>query len=301
MMPTISDHKTSYCWATLWLRGAGVYNLLWGLVVIAFPHWLFDLCGIPRLNYPEIWQCVGMIVGVYGIGYWIAANDPRRHWPIVLVGLLGKLFGPIGFAVAVAREVFLPSFGLTILTNDLIWWVPFILILWDAFLHRTLRDRSELKLQTFLKESTIPATPTEVFRFHESTDALEKLIPPGEPLKVEVPPTSLEPGTRVVLRGSLIGLPLQWVAVHTQYDPPRLFADRQESGPFEYWHHTHRFLDDGAGGTILRDEVEYALPFGWFGRVFGEWLVRKKLTAMFEHRHATTRRAVTKIEVTTRA
>ena len=45
---------------------------------------------------------MGMIVGVYGIGYLIAARDPRTHWPIVLVGLLGKVFGPIGFVALLA-------------------------------------------------------------------------------------------------------------------------------------------------------------------------------------------------------
>jgi ligand-binding SRPBCC domain-containing protein len=284
-------------WAFYWLRAAGLYNLVWGFAIIAFPHLLFDLTGMPRINYPEIWQCVGMIVGVYGIGYWIAANDPRRHWPIVLVGLLGKIFGPIGFAVALARGVFPPTFGLTILTNDLLWWIPFTLILWDAFLNRTLTMPSAKTIQSFVKETRIEATPEAVFRFHESPDALTQLIPPGEPLRVEQPPTSLQPGTQVILTGSLFGLPLKWVAVHTEYEPPRLFADRQESGPFEYWHHRHHFLDDGTGGTILRDEIEYVLPFGGIGRLCGGWLVRRKLAALFEHRHAVTRRAVERVGV----
>jgi peroxiredoxin len=80
-----------------------------------------------------------MIVGVYGVGYLIAAGDHRRHWPIVLVGLLGKILGPIGFAWSLADGSFPPSLGLTILTNDLIWWVPFAMILWDAA-----RSRGEL-------------------------------------------------------------------------------------------------------------------------------------------------------------
>ncbi|MGL4422737.1 MAG: hypothetical protein ACRCZF_18865, partial [Gemmataceae bacterium] len=167
-MPMTHDFSAMPSWASYWLRAAGVYNLVWGAVVIAFPHLLFDLCSIPRLNYPEIWQCVGMIVGVYGIGYWIAASDPQRHWPIVLVGFLGKLFGPIGFAVAVAKGVFPPAFGLTILSNDLIWWVPFGLILWHAFVFRSLRDPKQLVLQKFMKESRIPVSPAEVFRFHET-------------------------------------------------------------------------------------------------------------------------------------
>ena len=132
-------HGRSPRWARHWLWAAGIYNLAWGALIIAFPNLLFDLCGIARLNYPEIWQCVGMIVGVYGIGYIAAAGDSRTHWPIVLVGLLGKIFGPIGFAFALLKGTFPPVFGLTILTNDLIWWVPFSLILWDGWKSRGLR------------------------------------------------------------------------------------------------------------------------------------------------------------------
>ena len=128
----VQDRRLTPEWARRWWMAAGVYNLVWGAIIIAFPNFLFDAAGMARINYPEIWQCVGMIVGVYGVGYLIAAGDHRRHWPIVLVGLLGKLFGPIGFAMAVIRGVFPPLFGLTILTNDLIWWIPFGMILWDA-------------------------------------------------------------------------------------------------------------------------------------------------------------------------
>jgi len=115
-----------------WLLAAAAYNLLWGTAVIAAPGAFFRWSGMDLPRYPEIWQCVGMIVGVYGVGYAIAAFDPLRHWPIVLVGLLGKILGPIGFVVALTRGVFPPRFALTILTNDLIWWVPFAGILWAA-------------------------------------------------------------------------------------------------------------------------------------------------------------------------
>jgi small multidrug resistance pump len=111
------------------LKLAAIYNLIWGGIVIVFPNLLFDITGMERPNYPELWQCVGMIVGVYGVGYWIAAEDPIRHFPIVLVGFLGKIFGPIGFVQALVTERFSPGFGINILFNDLIWWVPFFLIL----------------------------------------------------------------------------------------------------------------------------------------------------------------------------
>src|SRR5437764_5771863 len=31
-----------------------------------------------------------MMVSVYGLAYWIGADDPVRYWPMVAVGLLGR-------------------------------------------------------------------------------------------------------------------------------------------------------------------------------------------------------------------
>ncbi|MBA3320017.1 MAG: alkyl hydroperoxide reductase, partial [Pyrinomonadaceae bacterium] len=99
-----------------WLYAAGIYNIAWGTWVVLFPLAFFQWAGMESPNYPEIWQCVGMVVGVYGVGYWIAARNPFRHWPVVLVGFLGKLLGPIGFVQA-ARQGSLPwRFGLLNLT-----------------------------------------------------------------------------------------------------------------------------------------------------------------------------------------
>ncbi len=126
------DREAAPLWMRRVLLAAGAYNIVWGLAVVAAPSALFKLVGMVPPNYPWLFQCIGMIVGVYGIGYIIASRDPRRHWPIVLVGLLGKIFGPIGFVWTLARGDLPASFGLTILTNDLLWWIPFAMILWDA-------------------------------------------------------------------------------------------------------------------------------------------------------------------------
>ncbi|WP_147869372.1 peroxiredoxin-like family protein [Stieleria maiorica] len=126
-------------WMTHVLIAAAIYNLVWGGWVVLRPMDLFDITGIDRPIYPGIWQCVGMIVGVYGVGYAIAARDPYRHWPIVLVGFLGKTFGPLGMAY---QWLVLPpgapgrlpmEWAIVNLTNDLIWWVPFGMILFQAF------------------------------------------------------------------------------------------------------------------------------------------------------------------------
>ncbi len=119
-------------WMKTVLLAAGLYNLVWGALVIFFPNAWFAWAGMEPPRYPELWQCIGMIVGVYGIGYAIAAFDPARHWPIVLVGLLGKVLGPIGF-VDVWYSGRLPAIaGVVNITNDLIWWLPFAWILYYA-------------------------------------------------------------------------------------------------------------------------------------------------------------------------
>ena len=144
----------------------------------------------------------------------------------------------------------------------------------------------------FVMESVIAATPERVFAFHEAAGALKSLIPPWEKVCVESGGGSLLPGSRVILKTYLGPIPLRWIAEHTSYDPPHMFADRQVSGPFAKWEHTHRFLDDGQGGTILRDEVDYEVPLGAIGRVIGGGFVRRKLQKMFAYRHQKTREAV---------
>ena len=120
-------------WPRRVLQAAAIYNLLWGAWVVLFPNHWFDLTGIPRPNYPGIWQCVGMIVGVYGLGYWWAARDFAKHWPVIAVGFLGKIFGPIGFLQSVLTGALPWSWGWMILTNDLIWWIPFGAMLYLGF------------------------------------------------------------------------------------------------------------------------------------------------------------------------
>ena len=127
----LKDNQLNFMRKTLLV--AGIYNLLWGAWVVIFPNHIFSLNSMNLPSYPQIWQCVGMIVGVYGIGYIAASYDPVKHWPITLVGFLGKVFGPIGFAQHLYLGTFPLSFGITIIFNDLIWWYPFGYILYHAY------------------------------------------------------------------------------------------------------------------------------------------------------------------------
>ena len=112
---------------------AGAYNLGWGAYAALDPQWLFRFAGMPPLNHPAIFACLGMVVGVYGLLYLEVARAPERGFAIAAVGLLGKVLGPIGLARLIATAAWPPSTLVLCLTNDFIWWIPFGLYLHDAW------------------------------------------------------------------------------------------------------------------------------------------------------------------------
>jgi ligand-binding SRPBCC domain-containing protein len=145
----------------------------------------------------------------------------------------------------------------------------------------------------FIHESRIGRPPATVFAFHQRPETLIAITPPWENVSIvgEVPP--IEPGRRVTLRTKIGPVPVTWVAEYTdEFQPDRLFTDRQVSGPFAQWLHHHWFLDDGAGGTILRDEVDYQAPLGPIGQWLAGAMIKRKLDKMFTYRHQVTRQIV---------
>jgi hypothetical protein len=111
---------------------AGAYNIAWGIHAVLNPQWLFRLTGMPLSNTPQIFACLGMVLGLYGVLYLDVARDPERGWLIAAVGLTGKVLGPAGLAWLIATGTWPPSTAILVVTNDLIWWVPFALYLYDA-------------------------------------------------------------------------------------------------------------------------------------------------------------------------
>ncbi|MCC5913965.1 MAG: hypothetical protein JJU46_06285, partial [Balneolaceae bacterium] len=126
-----------------WLFAAAWYNIGFGFWAVIFPQQAFQLFGLNPDTPLFLWQTIGMIVGVYGIGYAVAALNEQKHLPIVLVGLLGKIFGPIGFLYTYLNGDITLSFGILIIFNDLIWYPAFFGICFRFF-----RSGSTLKRLT---------------------------------------------------------------------------------------------------------------------------------------------------------
>lgn len=111
---------------------AGLYNIAWGVYTALDPQWFFRFTGMEPLNHPEIFACLGMVIGLYGILYLEVARLPERGWLIAAVGLAGKVLGPIGMVMLIVSGDWPVSAIVMCVTNDFIWWIPFALYLWDA-------------------------------------------------------------------------------------------------------------------------------------------------------------------------
>ena len=157
-------------WVAPLLRFAAIYNLTWGIFVVLMPSVPFGWWGLAPPNHPPFLQSLGMVIGVYGVGYWIAANDAATHWPIVLVGLLGKIFGPVGFVYSALSGELPWSMTPTFLANDVAWWIPFTAILVHAARIQELRRAAAngLTLENALRAAVLPDGKNLYELSHES-------------------------------------------------------------------------------------------------------------------------------------
>jgi hypothetical protein len=121
---------------------AAAYNLAFGAWAMFWPNAFFDLFNLAPPVYPGIWSCLGMVIGVYGLGYAYVAWKPGGGDVIALLGLIGKVLGPVGWLIAVSQgDLPARTFPL-IVFNDLMWWYPFLAYL----LRREPRRREILAL-----------------------------------------------------------------------------------------------------------------------------------------------------------
>lgn len=112
---------------------AAIYNIAWGTFSALRPNWLFDYTQMPPQNHPEIFACLGMVIGVYGLLYAEVARSPEHGFAIAFVGLLGKVLGPLGWVTLVAQGTWPLSTFVLCLPNDVMWWPFFGLYAWDAW------------------------------------------------------------------------------------------------------------------------------------------------------------------------
>lgn len=142
-----------------------------------------------------------------------------------------------------------------------------------------------MREEVFIAVQDLPSPRSEVFRFFSDPANLEALTPPWLNFEVLTPkPLPQGEGALFDYRIKVRGLALRWRTLIEIFVPGEKFVDRQISGPYALWHHTHRFEDLPDGGTRMTDQVRYRVGWGIVGRIVTALWVRRDVQRIFEYR-----------------
>jgi ligand-binding SRPBCC domain-containing protein len=141
-----------------------------------------------------------------------------------------------------------------------------------------------MRIRTIEIEQWLPRPIGEVFAFFSDAHNLDRITPPWLHFTILTPPgVALRAGTLLDYRLRWHRLPFRWQSEITEWDPPRRFVDVQRQGPYLQWVHRHEF-EPRAGGTWVRDRVDYAIAGGWLEPLLHRLLVGPDVRRIFAHR-----------------
>ncbi len=153
-------------------------------------------------------------------------------------------------------------------------------------------------------EQWIPFPLERVFQFFSNPENLPRIMPASSDTRLivlkRIPPAKRPAGIAVDKTAgvgstivtsfrvvSFLPVRARWIARITEFEWNDHFADVQDKGPFKSWHHRHQFRAEtraGVAGTLVRDAIEYVVPFGFLGDIVDALFVRRQMQRTFAQR-----------------
>jgi ligand-binding SRPBCC domain-containing protein len=147
-----------------------------------------------------------------------------------------------------------------------------------------------MRIHTLRREQLVRAELPEVFEFFSRAANLEALTPEWLSFRLlGAPDGTIRRGRLIDYRLRLHGIPIRWRTLIEVWEPGVRFLDLQMRGPYALWSHLHEF-EARSDGTLVRDEVLYALPLSPLGDLAHPLLVKRDLRRIFDHRQEAVRR-----------
>jgi len=138
-----------------------------------------------------------------------------------------------------------------------------------------------MHIHQFSSEIWLARPIEEVFAFFSDAANLDSITPPWLSFRtVARQPIEMHAGTVIDYRLRVRGFPVQWRSEITEWEPPYHFVDEQIRGPYRLWIHAHTFQTEN-GGTLVCDDVRYAVPFDW---LLHKFIVRPDVEPIFTYR-----------------
>jgi CDP-diglyceride synthetase len=116
-------------WMKFVLRFVAVFNVLAGLFMLIGYHETYKIIGMnkPDISFPI--QLVGILVGLFGVGYYLVAKNPVENRHVLMLGFWSKLLGSCLGTYYVVRGQLPLRFVAVYFFADVIYLPPFYLIL----------------------------------------------------------------------------------------------------------------------------------------------------------------------------
>ncbi|WP_337085296.1 SRPBCC family protein [Elizabethkingia anophelis] len=137
------------------------------------------------------------------------------------------------------------------------------------------------------REQQLNCNIEQVWDFFSSPLNLSKITPQDMKFIVlsDLKNTPIYEGMEIdYLVSPVLGIPLKWKTRITQVNYQKSFTDLQAKGPYRYWNHYHEFIENDKG-VLMKDSVDYELPFGLLGKLVHSLFVHKRLKSIFEFRY----------------
>lgn len=115
--------------------------------------------------------------------------------------------------------------------------------------------------------------------FHASVQALHHRAVGG------VTSGRMEVGDSVTWEARQLGLLMHMTSKIIAMAAPNAFTDEMQKGPFGRWRHSHYFTAS-AGGTVMRDVIDFASPLGPFGALVDRFYLRRHMEGFLAGQNA---------------
>jgi small multidrug resistance pump len=130
-------------WMKFVLRFVALFNIGAGLFMLIGYHETYQIIGMPKPEISFPIQLVGILVGLFGVGYYLVAKNPIENRNVLALGFWSKFLGSCLGAGYVLMGKLPPQFVAVYFFADVIYLPPFYLIMRRLYALARERDAAE--------------------------------------------------------------------------------------------------------------------------------------------------------------
>ena len=141
-------------------------------------------------------------------------------------------------------------------------------------------------IYTLTSEQILPISLESAWEFFSKPTNLDKITPEEMAFTItNNPPNETYLGQIITYQiGILPFVKANWITEITHLVHQKYFVDEQRFGPYAMWHHEHHFEKIGQNQVKMTDIVNYKLPLGLLGDLFGGAIIKNKVQSIFQGR-----------------